>query len=315
MTDLLDAKIRSLLLEIVDTAPPVPEFASIDQEDGANPSLSHAPDVTSGQERSLADAAKPSWSRNRRISVALGLVVVLIAVALVAWLALPQQQPTSTLRSSRLTVGDLYHRVERAITRPGQVYHQTASATSVGLPHPRQMIESWVDTDDDVARQQLRPPGSAEVVTGGEHYLAIRTALVDSGAAPSCFGSSAALAQILSCPIADSTVNTSQHVERTTLNGRLVVVLVTKIRSTPQAQFRSSSTTRLYLDAKSFLPLAAKANYDSVTPAPSGQGPDVEIHARRHTSYRSDFTQAQSLPDNFFTPASIAAWASATSPD
>jgi hypothetical protein len=89
------------------------------------------------------------------------------------------------------------------------------------------------------------------------------------------------------------------------------VVLVTMMRSASQADIQSSSTTRLYLDARTFLPVASTFEIDWIAPRANGQGPNMEVHGRRHSTYRHTFIRSRSLPDDLFETASIAAWAAA----
>ena len=56
---------------------------------------------------------------------------------------------SSELAPSALSVRDLYQRVERAITRPGRVYHQTESITGEDFHYGNQIVESWVDPARD----------------------------------------------------------------------------------------------------------------------------------------------------------------------
>jgi hypothetical protein len=245
---------------------------------------------------------------------------VLAVVALAAWLAVPERQPTTTRAASRLGVRDVYQRLERAVTRPGSVYHQTESVTSAGLPHAHQTVESWVDTANDVARQQTRPPGSAQLLVDDHQYVAIRTQTVDAGNVPPCHGTSPALALIVNCPAKIPTLNASQHVETAMIRGRAAVVLVTQFRPTLRAGQPPRGTTRLYLDAKSFLPIAARTDSEGSVTTGTGdaQGTStktVTFEAHRRSTFEHVFTPTEILPPDFFTPASIGAWAAAPTPD
>jgi hypothetical protein len=228
-------------------------------------------------------------------------------------------------------VPDVYQRLERAVTRPGRVYHQTESASRVGIPHPHQTIESWVDAANDMAREQTRPPGSAELIVDDRQYVAIRTVSVDAGAVPSCYGTSPALALILSCPAQVPALRALQHVETATLEGHPAVVLVTTLHpAVPRAaqppvngavvaqQYAYASKTRLYFDAKSFLPIAATSDYVSRTVSRNANGRTIKTvnsDGRQRSTFRHAFTPTQILPPGFFTPASIGAWVGATPPD
>lgn len=170
------------------------------------------------------------------------------------------------------------------------------------------------------AREQIRPPGTAELIVDDHHYIAIRTGFVDGGAVPSCYGTSLALALIVTCPAKIPAFNASQRVETASVERRAAVVLVTAIRPALRPGQPPRSTTRLYVDAKTFLPIAARSDSKSRVTTRTGdtQGTTtkaVTFEAHQRSTFRHSFTQTQVFPPDFFTPASISAWVAATPPD
>jgi hypothetical protein len=261
-------------------------------------------------------------SRRRWVGHGLALLIGFAAtfvVALGAWLVFVELRGSSSqVAAPGLSVRDLYHRVERAMTRPGAVYHPNETVTSKDEAlRPHQQIESWVDTERDLVRQQVRPPGVAYLIANGEQSEAIRTVSGQPSEARSCYGTSHAVAMMLGCPAQDPSLDVSQQVRTNRVNGRRVVVLVTKTQPTSASggdAFRG--TNRLYFDAKSFLPI--RATYDFTGSVAVGRDSHTKIidqAIHRRSTFRNDFTPASVLPADFFTQSSISAWASATPPD
>jgi hypothetical protein len=97
-------------------------------------------------------------------------------------------------------------------------------------------------------------------------------------------------------------------------------VLVSAFRWALQAGQPSAGKTRLYVDAKSFLPIAARADsksrFSTTTGDTQGSSTKVvtlEVHQR--STFEHAFSRTSVLPDDFFAAASISAWAAATPPD
>jgi hypothetical protein len=209
-----------------------------------------------------------------------------------------------------MTVEATYRCFAEAITRPGQVYHQVGESELVGAegnedgsPQSlRQIAETWVDPANDVARTHFSMVPAYEeyeqksVQTGGVIYT-VRGGpegepTSSKEQAQTCYEASIE-PTVLGCPAGPEngySVESGEYAGGETV----VMVIDTSVEGSDES---TTSTTRLHLDAGTYLPVAAV----TVGQTDSGEVTDFE-----HTTlYQTDFVNADSLPNDFFEPASI----------
>ncbi len=206
--------------------------------------------------------------------------------------------------SADLSVEEVYARFTEAITRPGHVYHAVVEVNQEAGPFSYSgTVEHWVDVEGDLARQ-----GSE--ITYGDGNTIRTQAIVAGGAlyrspsedhpssrveARTCHGVSAAVGEILGfCPgyteESTKTVEAGRYEDQDAI---LIVTTGTSYGSDETFVF----TSNLYLDSDTFLPIALEQ---------TGTVDYGEVESTRGLSrYENDFVPGDSLPDDFFHPASI----------
>jgi len=202
--------------------------------------------------------------------------------------------PAAAGAASVPSIDQVYARAARSLTRAGRVYHSII--TPVGGAGNTTRLEWWVDVGRDVARgQQQLEAGSPSthpilIADGGLYEVpAIRP-----GRALRCHGAPASVGAVLGCPgpteRSETTVTRAEHEGR-----RVIVLTTTGSRSAEDSE--TAFTRHLYLDAKTFLPVAA----DESGTVNAGTVRRYTIRAR----YRNGFVAASSLPADFFDPAAL----------
>lgn len=211
--------------------------------------------------------------------------------------------PVADLPVADLSVEEVYARFAEAITRPGHVYHaEVEISQDAGLFSYDATTEYWVDAERDLARQETEAAlqdGQTQriqtIIAGGARY---RSATEDQPStkveARACHGTNAAIASVIGCP--GPTEESTKTVETGRYENKAAIVVVTT------GTFSGSDETftftqRLYLDDETFLPIAAQSE---------GTVDYGEVERTSGLSrYRNDFLPADSLPQDFFDPASI----------
>jgi hypothetical protein len=207
----------------------------------------------------------------------------------------------ASLEDSRLSLRAVYARVERAVHRDGRVYHQTNNATSSGAFSGSDSVETWIPADADTLRQQFPNAPFARLVSGGVDYGKNESAPLGQIPAQRCYGASAAISTLLGCPLRSGPMQSQQKVLSGTWHGTRVVVLVTKFNGKRGTTGVAHGESRVYLDAKTFRPVASEAL------TVQGTGKDRR-RTLAHGSYVSSFDALDSLPPDFFTPSAIESW-------
>jgi hypothetical protein len=224
-----------------------------------------------------------------------------VGAGLVAWMlvASSSARAASVREASKLSVSEVYSRVEQAVGRAGRVYHQTGKSRSTGAVSGTETTETWIDGDNDLMRTQWPKIPFVRLIAGGVHYAKTKAAAsVTQEPARHCFGASAAVSALLGCPLRSGALRSTVSVQDGTWRGNEVVVLVTKFGGKGKVPHGES---RMYLDAKTFLPLGG----EGTTIQGSGKGPR-KIDAR--TTYRASFPPSTSLAPDFFTTPAIESW-------
>lgn len=211
--------------------------------------------------------------------------------------------PTADQPAVDLSVEEVYARFAEAITRPGHVYHaEVEISQDAGLFSYDATTEYWVDAERDLARQETeaalqdgQTQRSQTIIAGGARY---RSATEDQPStkveARACHGANAAIASVIGCP--GPTEESTKTVEPGRYEGREAIVVVTT-GTLHGSDETFTFTQRLYLDSETFLPIAAQSE---------GTVDYGEVEQTSGLSrYRNDFLPADSLPQDFFDPASI----------
>jgi hypothetical protein len=205
--------------------------------------------------------------------------------------------PVPTGQPAGLSLAQVYRRVQQAISRPGLLYHATIQftarlgqgrniVTQVGPP-----LRQWVDARHDVAREEQN--GQATLLTAQRNYHRDGTinqpdGQVEIRGPSTCAGATVATSAVLGvtflgCP------QPGMVVQRGRYAGRPAIVLV---RGT------ATETWLLYLDARTFLPLAEERT-----------GLFSEVTAPQPLRLREVFTHAfipvHAVPAHFFDPAAF----------
>jgi hypothetical protein len=209
---------------------------------------------------------------------------------------------TASSPTADLTVEEVYALFTEAITRPGHVYHAVVETDQEGGPSSYEgTIEHWVDVEGDLARQEsamtfgdgntIRAQG---IVAGGARYRpASEGQPAGKVEASKCHGASAAVSSVIGCP--GPTEESTRTAETGRYEGQDAIVIVTTGTSYGSDE-AFTFTSKLYLDSDTFLPIAREqtgtVDYGEVEPT------------RGLSRYQNDFVPADSLPDDFFDPAS-----------
>ena len=212
-------------------------------------------------------------------------------------------RPGAGSEIDRLSAKDVYTRLEQAMTRPGQVFHTTVRISQeAGLLSYQGRFELWAIPQQGQVRQisELTFEGGEtsrqETVLANEmvYGLPVR-GISPAGHKPLQCPEASVLASVaIACWRLDQAGETS--VEAVQYEGVAAVVLTTEVAWSGSDE-TFDGTRRLYLDAKTFLPIVL--HFD-------GTVDFGEVSAwRGRWAYENDFLPMDSLPDDFFDPTSI----------
>ncbi len=214
----------------------------------------------------------------------------------------PADGISADLPVADLSVEEVYAQFAGAITRPGHVYHAEVEISQDAGPFSYDATgEFWVDAERDLARQESQVTfgegdtrRSQVIIAGGARYTSAQEGQPASKhEASTCHGASAAVSSVIGCPgpLEEST----KTVETGRYEAREVIVIVTAGTSRGEDETHIF-TSRLYLDSETLLPIAQQSEGT------------LDIGETYPTSglwrYRNDFLPADSLPQDFFDPAS-----------
>jgi len=198
------------------------------------------------------------------------------------------------------SVDELYRRVERAVSRPGFVLHQTESTKSRGLLGGETTEELWVDAARGVVREE-----TYEVFRGSERRdRSIISGDVQYGDSPGsridasrCGGASAVASRVLGChyDIDPETLRLSAG----EWEGRAVLVL--SQHGSHEGESSESYVEKLYVSPETYLPLAKEREGTADFGAP------FRIKISSRTVYGQEFVATGTLAAGFFDPRSIGA--------
>jgi DNA-binding CsgD family transcriptional regulator len=213
------------------------------------------------------------------------------------------QGPGDVETPSELTVEEVYRRVDEALAQSGRIYHAKIEGSGVGLVPYETTEEQWVDASRQIARKET--VSEAQTGDGPRHFQATAihrpdaTFLKDNERSTDrrpmlCYGASLAASVVIGCP--GPTTTQTMTVARGSYGGREAVVLISEGTSRGSDE-TTTFTARLYLDARTYLPLASTSDGE----VDSGQ----RRPASSKTTYTTSWVQRDSLPADFFEPAAI----------
>lgn len=208
-----------------------------------------------------------------------------------------------TLDEANLTVDQVYARFAEAINRPGSIYRVTVL---IEISAEQSWVEAttttWIDAGRDLAREKIDSTvgtaheASTSITANGWEYRHYEQPPQDElytkvGAPLTCHGVNAAVSSGLRCP--GRTAESTTTLDTGEYEGRHAVILVTS-GTNHGSDETITFTDRFYLDASTMLPIASE-----------GEGDTGEMHFTELHTYQNDFVPADSLPEDFFDPASI----------
>jgi|CXWL01.1.fsa_nt_gi hypothetical protein len=210
-------------------------------------------------------------------------------------------------QGSRLS--SIHERMTAAMTREGEIYHPViTSVASQGSLTITTTTELWIDTAGGRARAntvaQFSPTNSKsiEVVLDGERwYQTVEFGETLLREATACRdAASVTLSLMLGCHTRDER-NLTVPVEDQTFGGRPAVALVT-FAQVVGAQEAASYTDTLFVDAATYLPIAAQSG-GTLRPHPGAAG--VEVRSGQFTTYVHGFVDIDSVAAEVFDPTDI----------
>ena len=204
---------------------------------------------------------------------------------------------------SRLSAKEVYVRLEQAMTRPGQVFHTTIQISQeAGLLSYQGRFELWAVPLQGQVRQVSELTFKAGETSRQETVLAdgmvygppVQGIATPKHRALQCPEASVLASTAIACWRFDQAGETS--VEAVQYEGVTAVLLATKVVWSGSDE-TFNVARRLYLDAATFLPIAL--HFDGTV----DYGEVSQLRGR--WTYVNDFLPLDSLPDDFFDPASI----------
>jgi DNA-binding CsgD family transcriptional regulator len=207
-----------------------------------------------------------------------------------------KQGPGDVETPSELSVEDVYQRADETLAQSGRIYHAKIETSGVSLAPYEASVEQWVDPTLQVAREETaseyKAPGAPRYYEAAVIHRPDASFVKDNERASErrprlCYGAGLAASLVLRCP----TDNATTTVANGSYAGQDAILLITKgeTAGTDSTPF----TSRIYLDAKTFLPLAAIV-----------EGDQNQLLASK-SMYKTDWAQRDTLPADFFEPAAI----------
>ena len=241
------------------------------------------------------------------------LILILVPCLAVAVACSGKEEPRIEMTDADLTVEGIYTRFAEAIDRPDLVYKVTVEMnTKSDLYSLKATERRWVDvrqemirgeyegdlrSDEDGGSEEIHYKDLNLIVDGREYRHTEEPEREDNDmklGARTCFGAGSAVSAVLGCP--GSTEESTKTLELGEYRGRKVVILVTS-GTRHGSDETDTFTERLYLDRRTLLPIAMEMDYER----DSGE----ITHGTGLLTFKNDFVAAESLPDDFFDPASI----------
>jgi DNA-binding CsgD family transcriptional regulator len=229
-------------------------------------------------------------------------VLAALLLGVIAMGGREDEGPGDVETPSELTVEEVYRRVDEALASGG-IYHAEIESSGVGIVPYETTEEQWVDASRQVAREETN--SEFKTPAGPQRQQATAIHRVDSSFVKDnqrtsdrrpmlCYGAGLAASVVIGCP--GPTTTQTVTVANGSYGGRKAIVLISEGR-TRGSDETATFTARLYLDAKTYLPLASRSEGE----VDSGQ----RRPASSQTTYTTSWVQRDALPAGFFEPAAI----------
>ncbi len=244
----------------------------------------------------------------RAIWVRLCTIVVVIGILTTgcgtATLPASEQADTNIGETGVPTVEEVYRGLEQTLKRPGYVFHSTIGSEMPADPSSASGTNQiWINAERDVAREEISPSPanrifmkSTSIIANGKQYRLDPHGEVSELEPIRCHGASAVISLVLGCPGPIGQWTTT--VETGRYDGKPTIVLVTS-GTVEGPDGRANSTGRRHLETDTYLPIALE--HDVM----EDHGETKTTVSRGTGVFTNEFVPADSLPGNFFDPASI----------
>ena len=241
------------------------------------------------------------------------LLACLILLISIASLASVPARAARLAQPARLSVVEVYRHAQKSLTRPGFLYRLVMRGQTVEGPIRISVVRrlwaapqrgfvrdhgsyTYTFTDPKTHRTQAQNGRSTTITTGqGAFTRSSPPSQIFATDPLVCHGKGLLAADVvLGCP--GPTTRSSTAVQTGQYAGRPTVVLVTTGTTEGEDQ-NTTTTTRLYLDSVTYLPIAG------VTTGTMDAGKKYPLHGTAH--YSGAFVPVSAVPANWFDPASI----------
>jgi len=222
-----------------------------------------------------------------------------------------QDEAGLDLDVAMLAVEDVYAGFAKAINRPGDIYQVTITTEMEGESFSAEStVKLWVDAAQDLVREEGTGKTHGEestvqyewgrVTVNGTVYKHVVQPEEESKydttvEARTCHGVNAAASAVLGCPGWDEDLTT--EIAEARYHGQRAVALMAS-GSLHFEDETTPNTMTLYLDASTFLPIALESEGAFEDPRSLGG-------FKMRMTFKNRFIAAESIPDDFFDPASI----------
>jgi DNA-binding CsgD family transcriptional regulator len=229
------------------------------------------------------------------LTTGLGVLAALL-LGVIAMGGRQAQGPGDVETPSELSVEEVYRRTDETLAQSGRVYHAEVESEGTSIAPFESSGEQWVDASRQVAREEIVSELKAPATPRRDEAAAIRRSdgsfEKDSERTRQtpprmCHGATLAASVVLGCP----TDNATTTVANGSYGGQDAILLI--IKGETVGTDSTPFTSRTYLDAKTFLPVAAIM-----------EGDQNQLLASK-TTYTTSWVQRDTLPADFFEPAAI----------
>jgi hypothetical protein len=236
-------------------------------------------------------------------AVVAGVAVVVALVGVVLIAGGEDQGPGDVETPSELSVEEVYRRVDEALVQSGRIYHAETDSEGTSIVPFESSGKRWVDASSQLAREEMTfeyktPDGPQSHETTTIHRPDASFVKDDDRVSERrpllCYGATLAASMVLGCPgaLEKSTTNVAEG----SYDGIKAILLIREGTSRGSDE-NFTFTQRLYLDAKTYLPIALESKGE------------VEYGQRQPTSekrtYKTSWLDRSSLSADFFEPAAI----------
>lgn len=242
-----------------------------------------------------------AWAWLARFAAVGASAAVLAGVGFLAWGVL--QSSGDDELSADMSVDAVFARVAAAATRPGTVLHVSYAVTNSGTNETSRTVEDeyWVDPETEAARIGSGQYGLDVVTKDGRYSTSGDRTVPDSNWASQttwCPEPQVLLQSLIACTFGGE-VSGSPVVKDEDWQGKPAIALVgifDVVSDIPAESSHYRMTMTTYLDPETALPVAVRTEDVSL---------ETDWRSTVVSTYRQDFVDRSSLPDDFFDPASL----------